>query len=75
MIVERSMDPGWLSNSYLVADRPDGSAVLIDAGGPPEPLEVSVERYRLEVTHLLLTHHHGDHVAHVDRARAGCWTS
>ena len=39
MIVERSMDPGWLSNSYVVGDRPGGHAVLIDAGGPPGPLE------------------------------------
>ena len=37
MILERSMEPGWLSNSYVVGDRPGGSAVLIDAGGPPEP--------------------------------------
>jgi hydroxyacylglutathione hydrolase len=70
VIVERSMEPGWLSNSYLVGDRPGGSAVLIDAGGPTAPLDAAVERHRLTVTHLLLTHHHGDHVAHVADYRA-----
>src|SRR4051794_11914467 len=69
MIVERSMDPGWLSNSYLAADRPSGSGVLIDAGGPPEPLLAAIERHRLSITHVLLTHHHHDHVAHLDALR------
>lgn len=63
------MQPSWLSNSYLVGDRPGGSAVLIDAGGPTAPLDAAVERHRLTVTHLLLTHHHADHVAHVDAYR------
>ena len=47
MILERSMEPGWLSNSYVVGDRPGGSAVLIDAGGPPEPIVAAIERHRL----------------------------
>ena len=69
MILERSMEPGWLSNSYVVGDRPGGSAVLIDAGGPPEPIVAAIERHRLGVTHILVTHHHGDHVAHLDAMR------
>lgn len=63
VIVERSMDPGWLSNSYLVADKPGGRGVLIDSGGPPQPLLEAIERHGLRVEHLLLTHHHADHVA------------
>jgi glyoxylase-like metal-dependent hydrolase (beta-lactamase superfamily II) len=69
MIVERSMAPGWLSNSYLVGDRAGGHAVLIDAGGPIEPIVEAVERFRLTVTHVLVTHHHGDHVVHLDAYR------
>src|SRR4051812_44283740 len=69
MIVERSLDPNWLSNSYLLGDGPGGHAVLIDAGAPPGPLLAAVERTRLTVTHILLTHHHGDHVAHLDEYR------
>src|SRR5205807_4786310 len=34
MIVERSMNDDFLSNTYVVADEPDGHAVMIDAGGP-----------------------------------------
>jgi hydroxyacylglutathione hydrolase len=38
VIVERSMHPGWLSNSYLVGDETGGTGVIIDAGGPVAPL-------------------------------------
>ena len=74
MIVERTMHPGYLSNSYLVADRPGGSAVVVDTGGPVTPLLETIERERLRVTHVLLTHHHADHVLHneVYRGRFGC---
>lgn len=74
MIVERTMDPGWLSNAYLVADRPGGHAVLIDSGGPVAPILETVARHRLTLTHLLCTHHHADHVTHNAeyRARFGC---
>jgi hydroxyacylglutathione hydrolase len=64
MIIERSMrSPEWLSNSYLVGDKPGGHGVLIDSGGPPEPLLEAIESNDLTVEHLLLTHHHADHVA------------
>ncbi len=63
MIVERSMDAELLSNSYLVADQAGGSGVLIDSGAPPEPLLEAIARNELTVEHLLLTHHHHDHVA------------
>ena len=67
------MHPGWLSNSYLVADEPGGSGVIIDSGAPPEPLLEAVERHGITVTHLLLTHHHHDHVAesHIYKERFG----
>jgi hydroxyacylglutathione hydrolase len=57
------MDPGWLSNAYLVADEPGGTAVFVDSGAPLEPLFEVVEREGLTVTHLLRTHGHADHVA------------
>lgn len=62
MIIERSLHPEWLSNTYLVADEPGGKAVAIDAGGPSRPLMEKAESEGLEVTHVLLTHHHHDHV-------------
>ena len=73
VIVERSMHPGWLSNAYVVGDEDGGSAVIIDSGGPSGELLAAIERHALKPTHLLLTHHHGDHVAenHVYKERFG----
>ena len=74
MIITKSMSDGWLSNSWLVGDRPGGKAVLIDTGGPVEPLLERIEAERLELTHLLYTHHHVDHVEHhaLYKQRFGC---
>ena len=63
MIVERSIHPAWLSNAYVLADEPGGTAVFVDSGAPLEPLLEVVERERLTPTHLLVTHGHEDHVA------------
>jgi hydroxyacylglutathione hydrolase len=67
VIVERSMHEQWLSNSYLVADELGSHAAIIDAGGPVDPLLEVLDRMRFELTHVLLTHHHFDHVAELDR--------
>lgn len=66
MIIERSMNESWLSNTYLVADELGSQAVMIDAGGPVAPLLGVLERMRFELSHVLLTHHHHDHVAELD---------
>jgi glyoxylase-like metal-dependent hydrolase (beta-lactamase superfamily II) len=63
MIVERSLHPSWLSNAFVLADEPGGTAVFVDSGAPLEPLLEVVERERLTPTHLLVTHGHADHVA------------
>ncbi len=57
------MDPRWLSNAYLVADRAGGTAVFIDSGAPVEPLLAAVDRLEVQPTALLTTHAHADHVA------------
>jgi hydroxyacylglutathione hydrolase len=63
MIVERSMHPDWLSNTYLVAASPGGDGFLVDAGGPVRPLLDHAAANDIAITHVLLTHHHHDHVA------------
>ena len=63
VLIERSMHPDWLSNAYLLADEPGGTAVFVDSGAPLAPLHAAVEREGLTVTHLLTTHSHPDHVA------------
>jgi glyoxylase-like metal-dependent hydrolase (beta-lactamase superfamily II) len=70
VILERSMSDGWLSNTYLVADEAGGHAVMIDAGGPVEPLLGAIERLELTLCSVLLTHHHHDHIAELERVLA-----
>ena len=69
MIVERTENPMWLSNAYLVADPDAGTGVLIDGNDDLEPLIERAERDGIEVTHVLVTHPHGDHVAGLAEAR------
>ena len=58
------MDSGWLSNAYLVADEPGGTAVFVDSGAPLEPLLAAAADWRVTPTHVLRTHSHADHIAH-----------
>jgi glyoxylase-like metal-dependent hydrolase (beta-lactamase superfamily II) len=67
MLIERSMNDGFLSNTYLVADELGSDAVMIDAGGPIEPLLGVLDRMRYRLTHILLTHHHHDHISELDQ--------
>ena len=69
MIVERSTHPQFISNTFLVADGQGGPAIFIDAGGPVAPLIQSAERLGLSPSHVLLTHHHYDHVCEVGELR------
>jgi hydroxyacylglutathione hydrolase len=65
MIVERTLHEQFLSNTYLVADGEGGPGFFIDAGGPVAPLIEAAKRLQVEPTHVLLTHHHFDHVSEV----------
>jgi hydroxyacylglutathione hydrolase len=62
VIVERTEHPSWLSNAYLVADREGGHGVLVDSNGVNQPLIDAAQRLGISVTHVLVTHHHHDHV-------------
>ncbi len=65
MLIERSPNPQFLSNTYLVADGEGGPGFFVDAGGPVAPLLEAAKRLQVEPTHVLLTHHHFDHVSEV----------
>jgi glyoxylase-like metal-dependent hydrolase (beta-lactamase superfamily II) len=69
MIIERTEHPEWLTNAYLLADGPGGSGVLIDANAVLDPLMGQVDDEEITITHILLTHHHMDHVAEIERYR------
>jgi hydroxyacylglutathione hydrolase len=70
MIVERTENPVWLSNAYLVAEGPGGKGVLIDGNDDLGPLLERAERDGIEITHALVTHPHADHVAGLAAAAA-----
>jgi hydroxyacylglutathione hydrolase len=63
LIVERTEHPQWLSNAYLVADQAGGKGVLIDGNDDLGPLLEQAEREGIQITHILITHPHGDHIA------------
>jgi hydroxyacylglutathione hydrolase len=63
-VEEQSM---WLSNAYLIVDKPGGKGVLVDSNEVTEPLVERVDREGTEITHLLLTHHHHDHVVGAEK--------
>jgi len=60
------MDSRWLSNAYLVADEPGGTAVYVDSGAPLAPLLEAARNWEVTPTHVLRTHSHPDHVQHED---------
>jgi hydroxyacylglutathione hydrolase len=69
LIVERTENPQWLSNAYLVADEAGGKGVLIDGNDDLGPLLERAEREGIEITNILVTHPHHDHVAGLAEAR------
>jgi hydroxyacylglutathione hydrolase len=58
------MDPGWLSNAYVVADQEGGVGVFVDSGAPLQRLLNAAARWRVSPKHVLRTHADPDHVAH-----------
>ena len=66
--MERTENPAWLSNAYLVAGE-GGQGVLIDGNDELEPLLERAEREGIEITHVLVTHPHPDHIAGLAEAR------
>lgn len=63
VILERAMNDDFLSNTYLVAGGERSAGFFVDAGGPVAPLLDHAREHAIDVTHVLLTHHHWDHVA------------
>ncbi len=69
MIVERTENLQWLSNAYLLAGEESDQGVLIDGNDELGPLLERAKRDGIEITHVLLTHTHHDHLAGLSEAR------
>ena len=62
MVLKRSMNDDFLSCTYLVGNG-SGDAFFVDAGGPVAELIEAATTHAMKVSHVLLTHHHYDHVS------------
>jgi hydroxyacylglutathione hydrolase len=71
-IIVRQLPLGPMANfGYLVADPAAGVAAAIDPSFDGRPLQAEVERLRVRLSYVLLTHGHPDHVGDAERlARA-----
>ncbi|NDE85522.1 MAG: MBL fold metallo-hydrolase [Verrucomicrobia bacterium] len=56
-------------NHFLVWDPTTLKAVAVDAGTDADALLACLERHRLTLVKILLTHAHGDHILELDRIR------
>jgi glyoxylase-like metal-dependent hydrolase (beta-lactamase superfamily II) len=76
-MILRAEEGNFLSNAYLIADRGTGKGMLVDSNGVTDPLVEFAEREGIEITQILLTHHHYDHVIGVEqlaeRYGVGVW--
>jgi hydroxyacylglutathione hydrolase len=70
MLIERTENPQWLSNAYLVADEPGGTGVLIDGNEDLGPLLEKARAEDITITHARVTHPHPDHIAGIAEAAA-----
>jgi hydroxyacylglutathione hydrolase len=70
MFLETRAVAPFFKNGYVLGCEHTAEAVIIDPGDEVEELVELVERHRLKVEHILLTHAHVDHVTGVGRAKA-----
>jgi glyoxylase-like metal-dependent hydrolase (beta-lactamase superfamily II) len=66
VIVERVEHPEWLSNAYLLADRPGGRGVLVDSNGLEDELVDRAREDGIAIDLVLCTHGHADHVVAIE---------
>ena len=63
MIIETAAAPPFMKNGFVVSCERTRQAIYIDPGDEVQELLAYVERAQIEVTGILLTHAHIDHVS------------
>ena len=69
MNVQRLVVGPLATNCYLVRTEPDGPAVLVDAPFAVDPLLSAAKQLGSQLTHILLTHRHFDHLLGAEKVR------
>ena len=69
MIIESAAAPPFMKNGFVVSCERTRQAVYIDPGDEVQELLAYIERAQVEVTGILLTHAHIDHVSGVAAAK------
>jgi len=63
-MIVKQMEVGTMQNFvYLLADRPGGSALVIDSGWETGPIISAASELRVKVEYAVATHSHFDHVS------------
>lgn len=63
-------DGGMAVNAYLVWDEVTKEAALFDTGWTAEPIRDILQKEKLQLRHIFITHWHHDHIACLDEIRA-----
>lgn len=69
MIIESAAAPPFMKNGFVVSCERTRLAIYIDPGDEVQELLAYIERAQLEITGILLTHAHVDHVSGVAAAK------
>ena len=69
MIIESAAAPPFMKNGFVVSCERTRQAIYIDPGDEVQDLLAYIEQAQLEVTGILLTHAHVDHVSGVAAAK------
>lgn len=70
MIFEVAAVPPFMKNGFVLGCPESLEGVVIDPGDEVDRLLAAVDRHRLAIKYILLTHAHMDHITGVDRAKA-----
>ncbi|SHI51737.1 Glyoxylase, beta-lactamase superfamily II [Geosporobacter subterraneus DSM 17957] len=65
MLIERIPAGVYAANCYVITCEETGKAAIIDPGGDAKDILKFIENQQLELSFILLTHGHGDHIGGV----------
>lgn len=68
IIIKTIKESGAGANTYILAS--GGEAAIIDAGADLKKISKIVDKYKLSVKYIILTHGHSDHILYADKYKA-----